>query len=154
MSDSFPVGERRAPSPRAILWAVGFSVFVAADDLTGLWCLGHGREEGLARPFSFLGVAVTGRERIDPDVSVVAEANVAFALNMRMFEELDVLAGYEGAEVRPLSEALKFVDNSEKTNETGVAVKCPFASMQQGKVSSGEKSRGAVETLKVKHPKQ
>lgn len=25
---------RRAPSPRAILWAVGFSVFVAADDLT------------------------------------------------------------------------------------------------------------------------
>jgi len=84
--------------------------------------------------------------------TVVAEANVAFALNMRMFEELDVLAGYEGAEVRPLSEALKFVDNSEKTNETGVAVKCPFASMQQGKVSSGEKTRGAVETLKVKHP--
>ena len=34
MSDSVPVGERRAPSPRAILWAVGFSVFVAADDLT------------------------------------------------------------------------------------------------------------------------
>lgn len=26
--------DRRTPSPRAILWAVGFSVFVAADDLT------------------------------------------------------------------------------------------------------------------------
>jgi MFS family permease len=34
VNDSVPVGERRAPSPRAILWAVGFSVFVAADDLT------------------------------------------------------------------------------------------------------------------------
>ena len=34
MSDSFLDGERRGPSPRAILWAVGFSVFVAADDLT------------------------------------------------------------------------------------------------------------------------
>jgi MFS family permease len=28
------VAGRRSPSPRAILWAVGFSVFVAADDLT------------------------------------------------------------------------------------------------------------------------
>ena len=27
-------GPRRSPSPRAILWAVGFSVFIAADDLT------------------------------------------------------------------------------------------------------------------------
>ena len=26
--------EKRSASPRAILWAVGFSVFVAADDLT------------------------------------------------------------------------------------------------------------------------
>jgi MFS family permease len=34
VSDSLLVGERRTPSPRAILWAVGFSVFVAADDLT------------------------------------------------------------------------------------------------------------------------
>ena len=34
MSHPFLATERRVASPRAILWAVGFSVFVAADDLT------------------------------------------------------------------------------------------------------------------------
>uniref|UniRef100_UPI00058ED2FB MFS transporter n=1 Tax=Ilumatobacter nonamiensis TaxID=467093 RepID=UPI00058ED2FB len=35
MTDVDPaMGVRAGPSPRAILWAVGFSVFVAADDLT------------------------------------------------------------------------------------------------------------------------
>jgi len=34
VTDSWLTAERGAASPRAILWAVGFSVFVAADDLT------------------------------------------------------------------------------------------------------------------------
>ena len=34
MTDKLPDTGRRVASPRAILWAVGFSVFVAADDLT------------------------------------------------------------------------------------------------------------------------
>jgi len=39
---------------------------------------------------------------------LVAEANVAFVLNMRIFEELDVLACIKGAEVRPLEEAVVY----------------------------------------------
>ena len=34
MTETSPDAPRRSASPRAILWAVGFSVFVAADDLT------------------------------------------------------------------------------------------------------------------------
>ena len=41
---------------------------------------------------------------------LVAEANVAFALNMRVFEELDVLGGVEGARVRNVREALVYYD--------------------------------------------
>ena len=41
---------------------------------------------------------------------VVAEANVAFALNMRVFEELDVKGGVEGAYVRNVAEALSYYD--------------------------------------------
>lgn len=41
---------------------------------------------------------------------LVAEANVAFALNMRVFEELDVKGGVEGARVRNVREALSYYD--------------------------------------------
>ena len=41
---------------------------------------------------------------------LVAEANVAFALNMRVFEELDVKGGLEGARVRNVREALSYYD--------------------------------------------
>jgi heme oxygenase len=41
---------------------------------------------------------------------LVAEANVAFVLNMRIFEELDVLSGIEGAEVRDYEEATVYYD--------------------------------------------
>ena len=39
---------------------------------------------------------------------LVAEANVAFVLNMRIFEELDVLSGIEGSSVRDFREALMY----------------------------------------------
>eukprot|EP00978_Attheya_sp_CCMP212_P039355 scaffold203838_cov46-Attheya_sp.AAC.1 len=41
---------------------------------------------------------------------LVAEANVAFLLNMRLFEELDVESGIPGSTVRPLAEALHYFD--------------------------------------------
>ena len=58
---------------------------------------------------------------------VVAEANVAFVLNMRIFEELDVMGGVEGASVRPLADALKWRgmgggDGRDKDKEE----ECPF----------------------------
>ena len=67
---------------------------------------------------------------------VVAEANVAFALNMRVFEELDVRGGVDGARVRDVGEALAYYDREVEAQRTGgrsgsTAVeegeeKCPF----------------------------
>ena len=48
---------------------------------------------------------------------LVAEANVAFVMNMRIFEELDVLAGIPGATVRPLEEATCFYQDCIKEQE-------------------------------------
>ena len=51
---------------------------------------------------------------------------------MRIFEELDVLAGFEGARVRPLEDAIKFFDdflairNGEKQAGEPVKAACPF----------------------------
>jgi heme oxygenase len=61
---------------------------------------------------------------------LVAEANVAFVLNMRIFEELDVMANIPGATVRDLQEALDFA-NSTSTGE-GSNKECPFAKMSGG----------------------
>ena len=67
---------------------------------------------------------------------LVAEANVAFVLNMRVFEELDVKGGVQGAQVRPLSEATKYYDRcvtDQKQGRRGSASvpagssQCPFA---------------------------
>ena len=72
---------------------------------------------------------------------LVAEANVAFVMNMRIFEELDVLAGIPGASVRPLEEATCFYEECVKEQEErrlGIyrekevkegEVKCPFAAL-------------------------
>jgi len=87
---------------------------------------------------------------------LVGEANVAFLLNMRMFEELDVMAEYEGAKVRPLSEALKYNDDTEEGTEANVGEdggakveRCPFASLSsQSKdvvMSAKSLGKGAVE---------
>jgi len=72
---------------------------------------------------------------------LVAEANVAFALNMRVFEELDVKGGVDGARVRNVREALSYYDiemeqqklgrsGSQGTlvdmDDDGEEEKCPF----------------------------
>ena len=72
---------------------------------------------------------------------LVAEANVAFVLNMRIFEELDVLSGIEGATVRDYESATVYyedcvvkqmggtstiVDDKEGKEEKE-QFKCPFA---------------------------
>ena len=66
---------------------------------------------------------------------LVAEANVAFALNMRVFEELDVKGKVPGARVRPVIEALSYyydriTDQQQNKNtdqkEEESKFKCPF----------------------------
>ncbi|KAL3811774.1 hypothetical protein ACHAXA_004206 [Cyclostephanos tholiformis] len=66
---------------------------------------------------------------------LVAEANVAFALNMRVFEELDVMGGVPGAHVRNVREALSYYDielhvqenkNDEVVTMEAKEAKCPF----------------------------
>jgi len=54
---------------------------------------------------------------------IVAEANLAFVLNMRVFEELDVMA-CESDRVRPLAEVLATLDLP-----VDQAQKCPFSAM-------------------------
>jgi heme oxygenase len=74
---------------------------------------------------------------------LVAEANVAFVLNMRVFEEFDVLGGIPGAHVRPMEEALVYYEECirhQQKIQTDVhlvtmkqlmekegSAKCPFA---------------------------
>jgi heme oxygenase len=54
---------------------------------------------------------------------IVAEANVAFVMNMRIFEELDVLAG-DAQSVRSLDQVMATLNMPVKKN-----LKCPFAVM-------------------------
>jgi heme oxygenase len=74
--------------------------------------------------------------------AVVREANVAFLLNMRLFEELDVLGGCEGATVRPLDQVYKFESfypqqNTEnKNSSTYPSAACPFISNKKIKKAS------------------
>jgi len=74
---------------------------------------------------------------------IVAEANVAFVLNMRIFEELDVMGGIKGSSVRPLEDAVGYftkcvdfqkerrrrIKNGDyvRVEEEKVEAKCPFA---------------------------
>ena len=72
---------------------------------------------------------------------LVAEANVAFVMNMRMFEELDVMAEIPNSCVRPLEEATCFYEDCVKEQEQrqlGIykekvvnqeEAKCPFAAL-------------------------
>jgi heme oxygenase len=63
---------------------------------------------------------------------LVAEANVAFALNMRVFEELDVLGKVPGARLRPVREALSYYDSiidqqkNKNAGQQAEEAKCPF----------------------------
>uniref|UniRef100_A0A7S3VB53 Uncharacterized protein n=1 Tax=Chaetoceros debilis TaxID=122233 RepID=A0A7S3VB53_9STRA len=74
---------------------------------------------------------------------LVAEANVAFVLNMRIFEELDVMSGIEGSMVRDYNDAVNYYDDCVRMQKSNIAPgilavdeedggaddikKCPFA---------------------------
>lgn len=72
--------------------------------------------------------------------AIVQEANVAFLLNMRLFEELDVLGGVPGASVRPLESvyvaaAETTVESTEEeplSNGKKIPPECPFAKTANG----------------------
>ncbi|KAL7529329.1 hypothetical protein ACHAWF_002936 [Thalassiosira exigua] len=89
--------------------------------------------------------------------AIVAEANVAFALNMRAFEELDVRGGVEGARVRDVGEALKYYDAHKEVDADArkdgegegeeKEAKCPFGFAgpnPHGSTSGGGKGGGEV----------
>lgn len=66
--------------------------------------------------------------------AVVQEANVAFLLNMRLFEELDVTGSVPGATVRPLEEVYSHVaamneNKGQDQEKQSPAAPCPFANM-------------------------
>lgn len=76
-------------------------------------------------------------------VKLVAEANVSFLLNMRLFEELDVIANVPGASVRPLKEVMDYANG----NVAAVALsekeaECPFLVGKQDKKGAATPSAG------------
>lgn len=110
--------------------------------------------DNVSNPKSFKDAYRRELDGLDLDVEaverLVAEANVAFVLNMRLFEELDVAGGVEGVSVRELKDATKYYDEvveeqAERKRsgsglrrkssglfshgEGGDASKCPFAGM-------------------------
>ena len=72
---------------------------------------------------------------------IVAEANVAFVLNMRIFEELDVKANIPGAKVRSLTEALRIASTAASTKKV-IPDECPFANINRnGGTAKGHSKR-------------
>ncbi len=65
--------------------------------------------------------------------AIVQEANIAFLLNMRLFEELDVIGSVPGASVRPIgqvySHSAKISMENKEQDTTESAAQCPFANM-------------------------
>ena len=59
--------------------------------------------------------------------SVVQEANVAFLLNMRLFEELDVAGGVPGATIRSLEEVYTAPSRLVSQKNDNTDAPCPFA---------------------------
>ncbi|KAG7354736.1 heme oxygenase [Nitzschia inconspicua] len=82
--------------------------------------------------------------------AMVQEANVAFLLNMRLFEELDVHGGVPGAAVRDLSDvysvAAKNAEHFGESEDNVIDAPCPFA-----KSSTVLTSDGATTTTLRKH---
>ena len=61
--------------------------------------------------------------------ALVHEANIAFGLNMRVFEELDVAGGVVGAQVRPLQDIYDVADKAASfvpPQDDPAAAECPF----------------------------
>jgi cycloeucalenol cycloisomerase len=76
---------------------------------------------------------------------LVAEANVAFLLNVRLFEELDVHANVPGAKVRSVEEALAYASPSlwKKSIESEDA-ECPFMVSKGKNIGSTKQSTGST----------
>ncbi|KAL3945633.1 MAG: hypothetical protein SGBAC_000289 [Bacillariaceae sp.] len=65
---------------------------------------------------------------------LVVEANVAFLLNMRLFEELDVVGSVPGSSIRPIDQVYEMQYSSMETevHPTASTVdKCPFIAKQK-----------------------
>ena len=61
--------------------------------------------------------------------ALVAEANVAFCFNMRLFQELDVMATIPGARVMSLEEVMEYADKGKAALEEAAVSgedQCPF----------------------------
>ena len=71
---------------------------------------------------------------------LVAEANVAFVLNMRLFEELDVMANLPGSTVRPLADALAYSCVDASRSKEVSSDKCPFLEQSQQKSNTTDTS--------------
>lgn len=63
--------------------------------------------------------------------ALVQEANVAFLLNMRLFEELDVKANVPGAKVRDLEETLSWLHAPASSTGEPASDQCPFLVKQK-----------------------
>eukprot|EP00535_Pseudo-nitzschia_heimii_P010614 CAMPEP_0197176360 /NCGR_PEP_ID=MMETSP1423-20130617/2319_1 /TAXON_ID=476441 /ORGANISM="Pseudo-nitzschia heimii, Strain UNC1101" /LENGTH=538 /DNA_ID=CAMNT_0042625733 /DNA_START=154 /DNA_END=1767 /DNA_ORIENTATION=+ len=61
--------------------------------------------------------------------AIVEEANIAFLLNMRLFEELDVIGSVPGASVRPIDEVYSFDAIAKHSSDENSSAQCPFANM-------------------------
>ncbi|KAL3917577.1 MAG: hypothetical protein SGILL_004648 [Bacillariaceae sp.] len=80
---------------------------------------------------------------------MVQEANVAFLLNMRLFEELDVKGGVPGASVRNLEEVYSAAENNANrfgAQQDGVVdetqAPCPFAKTSTSGAAGAMEKRG------------
>jgi heme oxygenase len=70
--------------------------------------------------------------------ALVREANVAFLLNMRLFEELDCLGGVPGASIRPLEEIYAAPHQSVAVDASNAA-ECPFIINRKAETKSESK---------------
>ena len=68
--------------------------------------------------------------------AIVEEANIAFLLNMRLFEELDVIGSVPGASVRPIEQVYGLAAMAKKNTlskdaqpQEPSSAQCPFANM-------------------------
>jgi heme oxygenase len=92
-------------------------------------------------------VSLNALELKDDQINdLVQEANVAFLLNMRLFEELDVLDNIPGATVRSLKDVYHLSKQPAST-KAGDASQCPFIAKQNDTASA----MGAASVAVKKH---
>jgi len=92
--------------------------------------------------------------------AIVQEANIAFLLNMRLFEELDVIGSVPGASVRPIdqvySHSAKVAVEKNRSTEQHMknpSAPCPFANVSGGsayQIAHNQNSIEAAEREKQK----